>query len=467
MCLFKKVLKSLSKKSIKGKNGIFAFVFFALIVLCPANLRAQDLSITLQDAIQKAKSQNASLKAKALELEYARKVDASSWNNFLPNISASGSLSQSHTIYNAQGASTGASGAQNNPWSWSGSAGVSLNINASIPLKIKQNTLNYHSAKTAYDKLESDIIQQVTNAFFALITSAKNINLLQQNYTRTKEQLSQVKKNYALGLASELEVLKAEYALSEQEPSIAQAKSTYKSDKEAFLTLIGLDTSTNFTIVNTMTVQKINLPSAETLAERYLEKRFDIIQAHEAVAKAELNKTLTQTNAYSPSLGISESVRVGGNIPTNGQSATKPNVNGSFSLSLSIPVTAFIPNSQTNLSIQSAKNAVTSAELSLESTRASAKQDIAKKASAVTNQYDTLLLNKSNAAIAKKAYNLSLDAYKNGLSSQSELNTQRQDYVKAEQTVLQGEVNYFTSLYALANALNISVEELLNEYGEE
>ena len=121
--------------------------------------------------------------------------------------------------------------------------------------------------------------------------------------------------------------------------------------------------------------------------------------------------------------------------------------------------------SNANLNIKSAKDSIKQAQIALEYARKSAKQDINNKVAEMKRIYESLEVIKLNSQIATRAYNLAKDSYAAGLVSQTELESQRQNRVSAQQSLMQGEINYITSLHALANALNISYESLIVQYG--
>ena len=139
-------------------------------------------------------------------------------------------------------------------------------------------------------------------------------------------------------------------------------------------------------------------------------------------------------------------------------------MNGSFSVSVNIPLDGLIPNSNMNLQVKNAKDAITTAQIDLDSTIKSARQDISKKVADVRRIYESLELNSLNKQIADRAYQLSAEGYRNGLVSQTDLASQRKDRLTAQQTLMQAEINYILSIESLAAALNIPTSELTSRY---
>ncbi|MBR4824813.1 MAG: TolC family protein [Spirochaetaceae bacterium] len=432
-----------------------------ILLLLSAFIFAEDrLVLTLNDAFETAIANNADIQKQLITLEGARRVKNASWNMFLPNISAvTGGVSNSHTLYDGTGKM---SKDEKNAWSWSASTGVSIGFSTSIPYKIKQNILNYQIAQTNYDKLVSNLKMNITSQFYNLTAELKNISILKDAQKLAKDQLAVVQANYNNGLASELELLKAKYAYQSTRPKITQAQTTYNADAANFLLLLGLDPAMSFSLKGSTSTQKLNLPSIGELSSKYLESRFDVQQAVQNLTSAELGLRTTQHSTLAPSLNLGENFQSGGQIKDG---APKPSVKGSFSASISIPLSGWIPNSSQNLPIKSAKDAIKQAQISLEATRKSARLDISKKVAEVNRLYESLDILNLNCQIANRAYELAKVGYSSGLVSQTELEGQQQDRLSAQQSLMQGEISYITSLHTLANALNISYEELIASYG--
>ena len=418
------------------------------------------LVLTLNDAFETAMANNSDIQKQLVALEGARRVKDASWNMFLPEISAvTGSVSNSHTLYDG---TEKLSKDQKNSWRWSAGTGISIGFSTSIPYKIKQNILNYQIAQTSYNKLVSDLKMNITSQFYSLTAELKNISILKDAQKLAKDQLAVVQANYNNGLASELDLLKAKYAYQSTRPKITQAQTTYNANAANFMLLLGLEPSTSFSLKGSTATQELKLPSLNELATKFLDSRYDVQQAVQNLTSAELGLKTTQHSTLAPSLNLMENFQSGGQIKDG---APKPSVNGTFSASISIPLSGWIPNSNKNLTIKSAKDSIKQAQIALEAVRKNARQDISKKAAETMRLYESLEILELNCQIANRAYELARVGYGSGLVSQTELESQQQDRLTAQQSLMQGEISYITSLHTLANDLNISFDELIALYG--
>lgn len=432
-----------------------------ILLLLSAFVFAENrLVLTLNDAFETAIANNSDIQKQLIALEGARRVKNASWNMFLPEISAvTGSVSNSHTLYDG---TEKLSKDQKSSWRWSAGTGISIGFSTSIPYKIKQNILNYQIAQTLYNKLVSDLKMNITSQFYSLTAELKNISILKEAQKLAKDQLAVVQANYNNGLASELDLLKAKYAYQSTRPKITQAQTTYNANAANFMLLLGLDPSTSFSLKGSTATVELKLPSINELSTKFLDSRYDVQQAVQNLTSAELGLRTTQHSTLAPTLNLSENFSTGNEIKDG---APKPSVTGSFSASISIPISGWIPNSNKNLPIKSAKDAIKQAQISLEAARKNARQDISRKAAETRRIYESLEILDLNCQIANRAYELARVGYGSGLVSQTELESQQQDRLTAQQSLMQGEISYITSLHTLANALNISYEELISLYG--
>ncbi len=434
-----------------------AIIFFCFISAFSA-LQSQEVELTLEKAQELATSRNSDIQKQAIDLASAQRADKNAWNSLIPSISLNGGISNSHTITDGNTFFP----KDSSSWSWSGSAGISIGLNTAIPVKAKITSLTYAMAKTSYSKLLNTIRLQATTSFYNLLSQQKNIAILEESLNLAKKQYDQVNANYKNGLASELELLKARYSYQAIQPKITQAQTSYQNALSSFLMLLGLDSGTQIKFIDNTSIKELKLPPAEQLANSFVENRYDVIQARESLTKAQLSASLSKHSSYSPSINLSENLRSGTEIKKD---AKKPGLNGSFSVSVSIPVNGYIPGSNDNLNIKNAKDAVSTASINLENTIKNAKQDINNKAAELNRLYESLSMNSMNISIAEKAYTLSSQSYNAGLLSQTELATQRQELITAKQTLSEAESNYIVSIYNLASALNIPVNELISKYG--
>jgi len=411
------------------------FSFFTLLFARP--------EITLEQALKQALDNNSDLQKQALTLATAEKNFKSSWNAFLPTISLSARGTYSH------GSNTSA-----NTFSWNGSGGISFSFNGAIPSQLQQLKNTYTIEQLSYSKLKTEIENSVSIAFFSLLGEQLNLSILQENLTITQKQFIELEKKYQRGLASELEMLKAQYAYESTKPQIQKAESTYETNLSSFYILLGLKDSNYRPIpVGNFDYKTINLPQSNKLIETYLQNRYDVQLQDLLVKNAQLAYTIQKAKLKTPTLSLNENATI-----------NKSGFSGSLSASISMPINSFIPGSSDNLALKNLETAITKAEITQTTTIQNATKDITAKTQEITRLQEGIDLAQMNENIAKRAYELSQQGYNAGLISQTDQDTTRQQLISSQQQVLQAKINYITSLYNLSQALQLSVDELYTAF---
>ena len=420
------------------------------------NVAGQVRYISLEEAQLLALEGNATLRSQQLSLEASKREAQSRWNSFLPGISLSGSISNSHNIYNPAGSSAGG----NSNWNWSASGGLSLSLTAGIPVQMLLATLRYEIAQTNYENQRQSILSSVASSFYNLLTSTKNLTVLEDNVSLTRQQYQQARLNYNRGLTSELDMLRAQYAALSAEPQLEKARSQYDSDLAAFQLLLG--SQEKYIPTGEFSLQQLQLPDAESLIASYLENRLDVIQKRQSLREAELSKTAQVLSARAPSISLSESIRMG---PSGGGMSEEPSVSGSFSVGVSIPVDGYIPGSTKSLSVDKSKDSVEVARINLETTLVQARQDIVNTAKNVQLLWHAVEISKLNETIAERAYQLSQEGYRAGLVSQTDMENSRQQMVSAQLSGSTSQSQYLVGVGNLANALGLQVQDVYELFG--
>ena len=150
---------------------------------------------------------------------------------------------------------------------------------------------------------------------------------------------------------------------------------------------------------------------------------------------------------------------------TEGTQGNPVNLNGTFTAAVSIPLTGFIPYSSSNLALKKLEDQVESAEDTLALTIKETQNSLSLLPDKLARLWDAIGLAEMNYSISQKAYQLSEEGYESGLVSQTDLNTARQQLTTAQQSLYETQRDYLSALYDAALLMNISVEELITQYG--
>ncbi|KAA6336156.1 Outer membrane protein OprM [termite gut metagenome] len=427
----------------------FFLVFCSVLAAEPVEPPA---SLTLEEALDAALKNNADLQKSRLTAHQSLREKNNGWNKFLPSVSASLGITNTQPMQPA--------GDPTNSWSAGGS--ISLQLSAAIPGDIKLLAYKALAAEEAYDNTRRTLVTEVSTSFYSLLAENMNLEILQNDRDLKKQQYEQTNKNYQSGLVSELEMLNAMYAYQIAGPALNDAAVKYEQSRAAFLLLIGLDTGA-VEFAGLIDVKLLDLPPVGELIARYRDNRYDVRAQVLVLEQAKLNAQIGSVNR-APSITFSESLSLGPS--QNAEFFDDPVSSGKFSLSVSIPISSWIPCSPQSLSVKTLKENAVQTESSLDTVRKNAAQDIQKKADEIERIRENLESAALNLRITSRAYELSEQGYRGGLVSQTDLQNANKNMVSAKQTLLNTNTSYLAAVYNLAAALGLDIAEVYTLYAE-
>ncbi|MDR1099799.1 MAG: TolC family protein, partial [Treponema sp.] len=202
--------------------------------------------ITLEQAVETAIANNGDLQKTASAFQQAKRAKDYGWNQILSLPSAfQVGVSNTHQIFGDSGSSAagtgGSAGGSNWPLGGQLTLGARFQFSTDTRGQLRQVDLAYRRAGEAYEKAVRDLSGDVAASFYSLLASRLNIAILETDLELKNAQYEQENANYRRGLASELDMLNAQYAYLSAGPALTAAVSKYGEDLAAFFLLLGLD----------------------------------------------------------------------------------------------------------------------------------------------------------------------------------------------------------------------------------
>ncbi|WP_418845499.1 TolC family protein [Pyramidobacter piscolens] len=201
------------------------------VFLCPAGLRAQDLSIG--EAIATALEQSPTLNARRQELNKAKGDIVQARGNFLPRLSLTGQYSDNRYPTVSGGSRTD---------SVSGGIALTQNLYAggrhAAQRRQAQTTLS--QAELGVREAEEALAVNVYDAFYGVILAREKVAAARDAVETSRKHLQEVRQMLGVGLANQLEVIRAEQQLSANEAALASSRGAFDAERITLLNLMGL-----------------------------------------------------------------------------------------------------------------------------------------------------------------------------------------------------------------------------------
>ena len=244
------------------------------------------ITLSLDQCITIALSENPSIKVADMEIERMDYSKKETLGQLLPNISFAAQYSRTiakQTMYLNMGALTGGAtggttggttedaveeaAAEAKSSSSSSNNGIKMGLDnsytvgfsASMPLIAPQlwKTLDLSDTQIlqsveAARKSRLDLIMQIKSAYYALLLAKDSYKVILDNYENAKVTHEIYTKQHELGAASEYDVLRTSVAVKNVEPELLQAEITIKQAKLQLSILMGMDVAIPFEPTTTL-----------------------------------------------------------------------------------------------------------------------------------------------------------------------------------------------------------------------
>jgi len=445
---------------------IFSLLFASSLSLLAENLIEKPAKWDLKTCIEYARRNNIQVqKARITSQENGITLEQSKKELF-PSVNASGGYNLSH--------------GENNGVSY----GTSYSLGASLTLfdgfkkynTIKQNELQKSASELSTKETENNITVSITQAYLQILYAHETLEMAKRTVETSKAQVELSQNLLNAGSIAKADLSQVQSQYSSDIYTEVTAQNNYDTQKLALKQLLELDITDELEVVFPEVDDSgalAPLPSKATVYQTALKVMPQIqssdfsVQAAEnnlKIAKGSYYPTLSFNTGLSTSSGSSaNSLLITGLNSTTQTSNAKQtyfdqlsnNLSEYLGLSLSIPIysngSTKASVKKAKLNIQSAKLDYTSAQKELLKTVESLYQD----AVSMQSKYNSA---KEQFKYAKDSYELTKEQFKLGIKKTVDLLTQEDNYIQAEQTLLQTKYGSVLSQKLLNFYQNIPIE---------
>jgi outer membrane protein TolC len=430
----------------------FSFIFLAFCALAPLGAAPgespeAELVLTLDGAVERALKYSIALQKDQLTLEEKEYSSKRLWAEIFPTIQARAGIDYKNPLFTG-GAGDRRVGARS--FGYDLFAGLSLDLNAGIPYRMKLLSLAYRQALLSYEDarrlLEIDIAQQ----FYTLVMERENLAQRGETLGLAERQLEKHRVGRANGMISEAALLQSRLAVETARYELSAAGTDYAVKLGGFLSDLGLSSETPVRLEGEFTIRKIELDPEELIRD-YLPRRPDIQKQRQEIERLELTERQTAMNKRAPSLDLSFSW--GGSSGSGGiTSPFSDNLSGSATLR--IPIDPWIPGTKESQALRGARIETGKARLDLKKTEDAAAAEIRSLTANLRNSWENLEIARLREEIARRSYEYSEQGFLSGSIEALILENSRQDLAEARYQLLSGELNYRSRVLDLARAIN-------------
>ncbi|GHV11384.1 hypothetical protein AGMMS49938_01970 [Fibrobacterales bacterium] len=443
-------------------NQIFTAIVlaFSLAVFAPAQ-ETERLSMTVQEAVNYALAGSYQLKSDAIDAKIKKRSSDYAKNVFLPSVSVSAGVIRSNElgseVVNMMD-QTGSKAREGDKWMYSvPGINVSWAFNMSMLENIKIAHAEYEAQLITSEELKKQTELNVRKKFYALLVAQESLSLQEASLENAKDRAEQAQKNFQNGRISQLTLLQAQVAYSNQKPQVLSARQAIELDLDDFAFLLGLKAGTKIQVDGSMEVayQEID---ADNLLAKQINSRLDyqlLLKNKEALG---LQKKALGMQSFLPTLQVDwnlQPVRSFSNKQWYADAAKGEN--GSLSVALVWSLSNLLPSSESRQRMQDATDNLDKLQIEIDALTEQAKNEVTSLSRTLALSRSQITALEANIELAQNAYDMILRSYQSGASELLDVRDAENSLNQAKYGLLSEQFAYLSALLDLEYALGVGL----------
>jgi len=470
------------------KHQFMNAVFILLGMAIGGSLYAESIRLTPDEAVERALKNNLSLESARASSGTKKRASDLSWNQFIPSVTAGGSLILDNEKTTSKGVTAVApTGMLSNPlvagmippgvtlppgadiylsvpysvelsqWHVAGSIQASLTISIAMFENMKRLRLDYEGGLIGYEKAKSQLERDVRKAYNSMLLLQENINLLKENFEAAGRRVNMAQANYNAGLAPELSFLQAQVAVENMKPMIDQAENGFRLSLAQFAMFLGLPYDTPFELIPVENETAFIPLDVQELISKAASGKPDIQELKHTIL---MLQSARKAQAFSllPALTLSWNTQpVFIRDPWKDDWGEKDNwqKSGALTISLGLRLNSLIPFSADFQGIKNMDDQIRTANIGLAQLIRGTEIEIYNTILSLEKTQATTEAQTQTVDLAERAYRLTENAYRAGLQDLLQVQNAELELKQAKVSMLEQHFNYLNGLLDLEYAIGV------------
>lgn len=462
------------KKSAKKILSLIfiGFSFNAFAQNTENSKKSEIVKLSIEEAVDYALKNSRTLKSKDIDLELKERASKNSWNVFLPNVTASGTMKRASEI-SPQYAAAGLTDFpdEESRWDVIGAVSASWNFTPAYIAQIKIARAQYEAGKISLEQNLRETTTNIKKTYYGLLLQKESLKIKKASLENTRQRMIQAQANFKNGSIPELQYLKAQVDYENARPDVDSAEQTLNQQVDLFEFLIGMPVGTPIELTSSIEPLYVNV-TAEELLEKYSDNDLQIKALEKNKLAAKLGITALDLSTWVPALSVSYGWQP---MYVNGSSMGLPNNakafgftgdvgkdekwynSGSLSLTLAWNITNMLPWSSNRQKVKDYKQQLAQLDLSLQTLKENQKVQVRKAVDTLNQAREQIESMARNVTLAQKAYDMTVRSYRNGTTERLDLRDTESSLDQAKLGLVNQKFQYISALMDLENTLNTNL----------
>lgn len=417
--------------------------------------------LTIEQAVDYARENSKTLQSSAIDLEIKKRASSYSWNQFMPSVQVTGTMSRKNEVTPMSISIPGITmPPQPDPteadhWTAVGGVSVSWSFSAAMIESIRLAKRDYEAGLISWDQTLRQTELQIEKLFYGLLLQEESLKIQQDSLENARLRMEQARINYLNGLIPELSYIQAQVSYQNMKPSVMKQEQLLKQQLDMFGFLIGLPAGTKIELEGAIEPPHIDLV-AQDLVDISMESNPDILLLNKNLEILKLTYSMQNLQTYIPSLSLSWGFQpVVSDIQENW--IDNYTDGGSFSATLVWNLTNMLPFSANQQKAKDTKDNIRKMELSLETLKENTALNIRTQIDNLNQAWANIEAASGNITLAQKSYDMNVTSYQNGTRELLDVKDAESQLNQAKLGLINSKYEYLTGLLDLEYSLNIDL----------
>ncbi|MBO7219837.1 MAG: TolC family protein [Alistipes sp.] len=252
------------------KLGLFlGFITLALTSVAQ-NTEQSALTLTLEQALEIALSENPTIKVAEQEIEIKRFAKQETYASLYPRFDATAQyqrvLAKQTMSMDFGGQTQTIKVGSDNSFNGGISASMPV-VNAQLWESLKVSVADVMLAIEKSRSSQIDMIEQVSKAYFSVLLAKESLVVYQRVYDNAVENNKNIKKRYDVGSVSEFDYISSNVSVQNAIPNVIEAQNSVVLALWQLKALLGIDLNKNIDVAGSLSDYEAQMNYAKTLAE--------------------------------------------------------------------------------------------------------------------------------------------------------------------------------------------------------
>lgn len=415
--------------------------------------------LTIEQAVDYARENSKTLQSSAIDLEIKKRASSYSWNQFMPSVQVTGTMSRKNEVTQMSlpfpGMPPQPDPTEADHWTAVGGVSVSWNFSAAMIESIRLAKRDYEAGLISWDQTLRQTELQIEKLFYGLLLQEESLKIQQDSLENARLRMEQARINYLNGLIPELSYIQAQVSYQNMKPSVMKQEQLLKQQLDMFGFLIGLPAGIKIELEGAIEPPRIELV-AQDLVDISMENNPDILLLNKNLEILKLTYSMQNLQTYIPSLSLSWGFQpVVSDIQENW--IDNYTDGGSFSATLVWNLTNMLPFSANQQKAKDTKDNIRKMELSLETLKENTALNIRTQIDNLNQAWANIEAASGNITLAQKSYDMNVTSYQNGTRELLDVKDAESQLNQAKLGLINSKYEYLTGLLDLEYSLNIDL----------